>query len=78
MAVLFDAQIDAQTLDSSGQKLAQIGTLSPFGFDAETPENENLSHDLALADVSGQDAQNGSSGRIRTYDQAINSRPLYH
>ncbi len=21
---------------------------------------------------------NGSGGRIRTYDQAINSRPLYH
>jgi hypothetical protein len=23
-------------------------------------------------------AQAGSSGRIRTYDQSVNSRPLYH
>jgi hypothetical protein len=22
--------------------------------------------------------ENGSSGRIRTYDQSVNSRPLYH
>ena len=22
--------------------------------------------------------RNGSSGRIRTYDQSVNSRPLYH
>ena len=22
--------------------------------------------------------KNGSSGRIRTYDQSVNSRPLYH
>ena len=25
-----------------------------------------------------QTDQNGSSGRIRTYDQSVNSRPLYH
>jgi len=24
------------------------------------------------------DSVSGSGGRIRTYDQAINSRPLYH
>ena len=25
-----------------------------------------------------QICENGSSGRIRTYDQSVNSRPLYH
>ncbi len=73
-----DAQIDAQTPDSDGRSLAWSGTQMPVVFDTETPENEGASHNLALAGTVRQSARNGSSGRIRTYDQAINSRPLYH
>ncbi len=27
---------------------------------------------------SASEGESGSGGRIRTYDQAVNSRPLYH
>ncbi len=32
----------------------------------------------ALRTVAYHRGQSGSSGRIRTYDQSVNSRPLYH
>ena len=73
-----DAQIDAHTPVSHSHKLAQHGTQTPSDFDSEVSQNEDARHDLALAGMNGHGGLIGSSGRIRTYDQAINSRPLYH
>jgi hypothetical protein len=38
---------------------------------------ERVGDDAVMASA-GPEGANGSGGRIRTYDQAVNSRPLYH
>ena len=40
---------------------------------------ENINRPATLRMLSNHHVQGiGSSGRIRTYDQSVNSRPLYH
>jgi hypothetical protein len=40
---------------------------------------DSRGQDWARAAETGQlERESGSGGRIRTYDQAVNSRPLYH
>jgi integrase len=67
-------QIHPQTADVCSQIESQLG----IQLDTETPPNiihpDRFSREVAQVDT----AQNGSSGRIRTYDQSVNSRPLYH
>ncbi len=78
IAAVTDTQIRTQTPVSGDHNLAQHGTRMSVDFDSEAPQNEDARHSLALSGTDRQNAKNGSSGRIRTYDQAINSRPLYH
>jgi len=71
----------------------QIGTQNLFraGHDQSTPGTDMSADDalqalgikhLKQADSAlvptGQELANGSGGRARTYDQSVNSRPLYH
>ncbi len=47
----------------------------------EAPVNSESVHDTVPVDVHsapGSSFLSGSRGRTRTYDQSINSRPLYH
>jgi len=71
----------------------QIGTQKLFraGHDQSTPGTDvstddalqalgikHLEQDDSALVTTGQELSNGSGGRARTYDQSVNSRPLYH
>jgi integrase len=68
----------ALTPDFSGQALASPGTGTSKQEILQRPEDECSRHALALTGASGLSDESGSRGRIRTYDQSVNSRPLYH
>ena len=44
----------------------------------KTSENKGEKHDLAPNGTEGQETEDGSKGRTRTYNHPVNSRVLYH
>jgi integrase len=73
-----DTQIDTLKLVESGQS-----TSPPVPFESSIKnflgaEDETLSPSETASVQKSPDSQIGSRGRIRTYDQSVNSRPLYH
>ncbi len=58
--------------------MTPTGTAASDGAESKVPEQKGLGHRLAQTDRDRQIPEIGSSGRIRTYDQSVNSRPLYH
>jgi integrase len=87
-----DAVINLPSLMRKARS-TQIGTQSLFraGHDQSTPGTDmsaddalqalgikQLEQDDSELVTTGQDVANGSGGRARTYDQSVNSRPLYH
>jgi integrase len=75
---LKDAHPCAHNPDFSGHTVSSAGAAKWFGERREAPEIEEDMRAQAHAGTSGQTSEIGSSGRIRTYDQSVNSRPLYH
>jgi hypothetical protein len=67
-------QISGQT----GQTLAEAGETASTGEPTDVAGPALLGRILAVLGELWRNLAIGSSGRIRTYDQAINSRPLYH
>jgi integrase len=75
---LEDAHPCAHNPDFSSHSVTSAGAAKWFG---ESSQNAEIKEDMranAPAGTSGQTSEFGSSGRIRTYDQSVNSRPLYH
>ena len=60
--------------------LSRSAGRSGNGADSESHlAADSRGQDWARAAETGQlERESGSGGRIRTYDQAVNSRPLYH
>jgi Phage integrase family len=75
---LEDAHPCAHNPDFSGHSVASADAPRCFGESFEDLEIKEDMHADAPAGTSGQTSEIGSSGRIRTYDQSVNSRPLYH
>jgi hypothetical protein len=75
---LKDAHPCAHNPDFSGHTVSSAGAAKWFGENREAAESEEDMSAQAHAGTSGQASEFGSSGRIRTYDQSVNSRPLYH
>ena len=75
---LHDAQIDAHISGAAGHSLSPADIQAPTGVQSQVPVNEDGRHSPASSGTDWQKCENGSSGRIRTYDQSVNSRPLYH
>ena len=73
-----DPQIHPQTQDTLSDEQSRDGTVSPDQEPSKVIHPERLCHGSALTDVVEHNGEVGSSGRIRTYDQSVNSRPLYH
>jgi len=72
------AQIHTQIPDVCRLEMTPTGTTARNGAESKVPEQKGLGHQLAQTDRNWQTPEFGSSGRIRTYDQSVNSRPLYH
>jgi integrase len=75
---LHDAQIDAHISGAAGHSLASADIKAPIVMHSQVPIDETEKHAPASSGTEWQETGNGSSGRIRTYDQSVNSRPLYH
>jgi len=73
-----NAQIDALNPDLSGHDQSSAGKDKAERKLLQDAPNESSRRDLALSGTSGQNTEKYSRGRIRTYDQSVNSRPLYH
>jgi hypothetical protein len=71
-------QIHTEIPDVCRPEMTSAGTTAPDSAESEMPEQKSLGHQLAQPDGDWQIPEFGSSGRIRTYDQSVNSRPLYH
>jgi len=64
--------------DAGSLNVAHAGALAANEELAEDADSDGDSPDLARTGTDGPVHKNGSSGRIRTYDQSVNSRSLYH
>jgi hypothetical protein len=73
-----NAQMHTQTIDVCSHKPTLGGTNAGNDAESEMSERKGVGHELARNGGDWQIPENGSSGRIRTYDQSVNSRPLYH
>jgi hypothetical protein len=73
-----DPQIHPQIPDILRNEQSCCGTVSVDNEPPKVIHPEMFCHDSALTDVVEHNGEIGSSGRIRTYDQSVNSRPLYH
>ena len=71
-------QIGTQSLFRAGQDQSTLGTDMPPNDDLQALGIKQLEQDNATLVPTGQELANGSGGRARTYDQSVNSRPLYH
>ncbi len=72
------SQIDSQTPDFGGQGLAPCGTQAADGASPQGLGAESERHARSQTDTACLTGENGSGGRARTCDQAVNSRLLYH
>ena len=66
------------TLSAHGMLNLWMGNHTGTDGGSQVSQNEGERHPVSSSGTTGQECKDGSSGRIRTYDQAINSRPLYH
>src|SRR5439155_5198204 len=73
-----DTQIDTLKLVETGQSVSRSVSF-PYGIkNVLGTEDETLSPLKAASVQKSSESRCGSRGRIRTYDQSVNSRPLYH
>jgi hypothetical protein len=72
------AQMHTQIPDVCRPEITPPDTTVPESAESKVREHKGLGHQLAQTDGDWQTPEFGSSGRIRTYDQSVNSRPLYH
>ena len=73
-----DAQIHPQTQDILSNEQSPTGAVLADNESSKVIHPERFCHNSTLTDVVEHNEGIGSSGRIRTYDQSVNSRPLYH
>jgi hypothetical protein len=77
-AMFKHAQIHTQTPDVCRQSESQLGMQRQIQEATNIVHPDRFIRELAQPDGDWQIPEFGSSGRIRTYDQSVNSRPLYH
>ena len=73
-----DTQIDTPKLVEHGQTASSPVPLESSIKNSLGPEDKRLSQLENASVQKSPDSRSGSRGRIRTYDQSVNSRPLYH
>jgi hypothetical protein len=73
-----DTQIDTQKLDRNGQTAPPTVPFESSIRNFLGAEDKTLSPLEAGSVQKSPESEIGSRGRIRTYDQSVNSRPLYH
>ena len=73
-----NTQIHPQRSDVCSLTESRLGIQRQIDEAPNVVHPDRFSREMARFDVVADDAENGSSGRIRTYDQSVNSRPLYH
>jgi integrase len=73
-----NSQIHSHNPDFSGRALSFEDAETLTDEVLQMSQDEERKHAAAPTDAVRQNCENGSSGRIRTYDQSVNSRPLYH
>ena len=71
-------QIDAQELVASGHSVSATVPTKTNDSVLLTSGDKTFSPSETVSVVSSPEMASGSRGRIRTYDQSVNSRPLYH
>jgi len=71
-------QISTQSLFRAGHDQSTSGTDMSTDDALQALGIKQLEQDDSELVTTGQDLANGSGGRARTYDQSVNSRPLYH
>ena len=73
-----DTQIDAPKLVESGATASPPVPIEGNGKNSLRSEDNTVSPLEAASVQKSLESEIGSRGRIRTYDQSVNSRPLYH